>query len=284
MTWKTLGSLFTGAVLGIAAMNLVPRSPAGAPPALAKENPQYRSLDANLYVQSSAEYRACCLQAYNLAKLRLAEKVARLAPRKEGDKPVAVVLDLDETVFDNSGYQAMIARSGLGFNQVLFDGWEASQGHLVEAVPGALEFLAFAKEKGVAPCYISNRMNVSKCHEVLMRMGIDVPDAQLKLSTGKSDKTERRNAILKDFEVLLHVGDNLRDFQEDFRFVQGIETMAIADAQAQITVRNKAIDDHAAKFGREYIILPNPMYGEWAKPFGRGAGDLEFLRAVNRKN
>jgi 5'-nucleotidase (lipoprotein e(P4) family) len=281
MTWKTLGSLFTGAALGITAMNFAPRTTAEAPPALAKEDPQYRSLDANLYVQASAEYRACCLQAYNLAKVRLVEK---LAQRKDGAKPAAVVLDLDETVFDNSGYQAMIARSGLGFDLRLFDWWEATQGDLVEAVPGALEFLAFAKEKGVALCYISNRSNVPKCHDVLKRMNIDVPESQLKLSMGPSEKDTRRGEIKKDFDVLLYVGDNLRDFEDYFRYEKDIEKLTIPDARTRIPLRNKVVDDNAAKFGSDWIILPNPMYGEWTKPFGRGTADLEFLRPVKKKS
>src|SRR5215218_2026064 len=64
------------------------------------EDPPHRSLDANLWMQSSAEYRACCLQAYNLARRRLIEKLAAEPPGRWA-KPPAVVLDLDETVLDN---------------------------------------------------------------------------------------------------------------------------------------------------------------------------------------
>ena len=66
-------------------------------PAIAKEDPPYRGLDANLYMQTSAEYRASCLQTHHWADRLVAE---RLASRSATEKPVAVVFDLDEGVQD----------------------------------------------------------------------------------------------------------------------------------------------------------------------------------------
>ena len=79
---------------------------ASAPLALATDNPIGRNLDASLYMQTSAEYRAACYQAYRLASLRLNEYLA--APKNPLDP--AVVMDLDETVLDNGGFQAMMIR------------------------------------------------------------------------------------------------------------------------------------------------------------------------------
>src|SRR5262249_39410565 len=74
-------------------------------PRAAPDNPATRNLDASLWVQTSAEYAACCRQTYQLAWKRLQERLAERAKATEGDtKRSAVVLDLDETVLDNSPY------------------------------------------------------------------------------------------------------------------------------------------------------------------------------------
>jgi 5'-nucleotidase (lipoprotein e(P4) family) len=282
MPLKSLLLLFVGAGVGSLAVGLTQRSTAEAPLAFAKEDPAFRSLDANLYQQASAEYRACCIQAYNLAERRLAEKMT-------GDpaypKPQAVILDLDETVFDNSGFQAMSARSGLNFDMRLWDIWQEKNADDVGLVPGAKEFLAFAKAKGVAICFITNRDEKYRagCKAVLERHGLSVPDDQLLLAGKTSDKTERRVAIAGKFTVLMLIGDNLRDFDDVFRYEKGVDKKPVPEAIVAIAARDKLVDDNKAKFGGDWIILPNPMYGEWQKPFGRGAVDLEFLRPVRKQ-
>ena len=70
-------------------------------------------------MQSAAEYRACCYQASNLALFRLKEAVA-----KKPEGKLAVVADLDETILDNAGFQAMQLRSNLAYDQRLWEIWE----------------------------------------------------------------------------------------------------------------------------------------------------------------
>src|SRR5579884_2044756 len=87
--------LSIGIALPLAAQAPVAPRPdvaAAAPAAFAPEVPAYRGLDANLYMQTAAEYRACCYQAYNLAARRLREALDRTKP---GGKKPAVILDLD---------------------------------------------------------------------------------------------------------------------------------------------------------------------------------------------
>ena len=273
---KTSLTLLSGAVFGVLAANLFRPVAADAPKAFAREEPIYRSLDANLAVQTSAEYRACCLQAYNLATCRLNEKLA--GDPKFPNRP-AVILDLDETVFDNSGFQAVMARSGLTFDQRLFDWWEDSQGAEVELVPGALDFIQAAKAKKVEICYITNRRNHTKTMDVLVRLGLEVPADQLKVNTEKksSNKQKRRDEVAEKFTVVMLVGDNLRDFDEVFKFP---DPELMVPAAKSIPARAEAVDKNKAKFGVDWIILPNPMYGEWMKPFGHGTADLDFLRPV----
>jgi acid phosphatase len=250
--------------------------PAQAPAAFKPEEPAYRGLDANLFMQTAAEYRACCYQAYNLATARLKEECA--AHKDRGNK-LAVVMDLDETVLDNAGFQAMQLRSNLAYDQRLWDTWEEKHGDLVGLLPGAREFILEAGKLGVAVVYISNRNDKyrDQSKAILKRLGIAVGhDSLLKLATTTSDKTERRKEAERDFTVLLYVGDNLRDFDEKYR-CRKLETRSPDELEKAVRERNDRVDESRAEWGRKWIILPNPAYGEWMKPLGSGKGDLDRL-------
>ena len=234
---------------------------------VAKEEPAYRSLDANLFMQTSAEYRAACYQAFALAELRLGEK---LKAKPAGGKPAAVVLDLDETVLDNGAFQAAQIQGQFGYDQARWNDYEKNGAATVRLVPGAKEFLLAAQKLGVAWAFISNRGEANRdgTKAVLALHGLGVPENQLLLATTTSDKTARRATAAEAFDVLLYCGDNLRDFDEGFKFdkVKGIDgRKAVADA-------------HRAKFGAEWIVLPNPAYGEWAKALAGTKKDAELLK------
>jgi len=245
-----------------------------APPRYEAEEPANRNLDASLYMQTAAEYRACCLQAYNLATFRLKEALAQQNKGK-----LAVVMDLDETAVDNSGFQAMQLRSGLAYDQRLWDAWEEQGFDKVGLVPGAKEFILEARKLGVAVVYISNRNEKfrEQTKKALTRLGIAAEsDSLLKLSTGTSDKTARRQEAERDYTVLLYVGDNLRDFDEALRCSK-IENETPQELERAIKARKDAVDKQAAIWGQKWIILPNPAYGEWTKPLERGRGDFDRL-------
>src|SRR5262245_55231501 len=86
--------------------------PAGA--ALAEDAPANDTLNAVLWMQRSVEYKANTLGAYALAQIRLdqalADKNWTAAPAEQKgayqDLPPAIIMDADETILDNSGYQA----------------------------------------------------------------------------------------------------------------------------------------------------------------------------------
>jgi len=241
------------------------------------EDPPGRSLDANLFVQTSAEYRACCLQAYNLASLRLAAAVAKsTAP----PNTLAVVLDLDETVLDNGAFQSMMIRSRLAYDQRLWDLWESEHWDKWELVPGAKEFILEAQKAGVHVVYISNRNEKFRpqTKQGLERLGLPLVDeAHLKLASDTSDKTARRTEAEKAHTVVLHVGDNLRDFDEAFRAPKLAADADAAAVAAAIRHRKDAVDRHAKDWGDRWIVIPNPIYGEWMKPLDRGLRDVDQL-------
>jgi len=256
-----------------------------------KEEPVHRSLDANLWMQTSAEYRACCYQAYNLARRRLNEKL-RDVPAGGWAKPPAVVLDLDETVFDNSAFMTRLARNGLTYDQKTWDDFEKSGYNDVRLVAGAKEFLDEAKRLGVRIAYISNRSQKQELRDgtlnALELLGIEVAGRDLLCAEETSDKTARRAEVEKRYTVLLYLGDNLRDFHDgDFRSTidnsrPGKGSDDLANIRGSIEKRASAVDRCADLFGREWIIFPNPSYGEWMKVAGRGDKDKELLMGQPR--
>jgi len=249
-----------------------------APPAFKAEEPPYRGLDANLYMRTAAEYRACCLQAFNIATERLTDEVEKLSGRR-----AAVILDLDETVLDNSGFQAAQTRSNLAYDQRLWDLWEASDGDRVALIPGAKEFIDTVERLGVTPIYISNRnaRYFEETKRVLARLQLPLKDEScLKLADARtgSDKTSRRAEVEMKFSVVLLIGDNLRDFDETFRCDGDlVKTGKFDDV---IDARFREVEKRREDLGRRFIILPNPAYGEWNRVLGHGFADLDRLAPV----
>ena len=77
-----------------------------------KTNPNLNNV---LWVQTAAEYQASCNQVYNSALLNIETAIAdsrwtAALEQKENfqELPPAVIFDVDETVLDNSPYQAQL--------------------------------------------------------------------------------------------------------------------------------------------------------------------------------
>jgi len=247
---------------------------------VAMEVPQYRGLDSNLYMQTSAEYRACCLQAYRWAKRVIHDKViSRVAKESldpQAEKPPAVVLDLDETVLDNRQFQTRQIREGWAYNTDYWAQWEADGSNEVGVIPGAVEFIQHLQTLGIQPVYITNR-NVRSQEQTLAaleRFGISVPTELLLCADAntKSNKDSRRQLIREKFDVLMFVGDNLRDFDNMFK-----DDESLVDSGLRIDARNAKVDQQASKFGTDWILLPNPAYGEWQKPLEKGVDAAKQL-------
>ncbi len=263
---------------GMVAARSAPAQTAGplvAPAPIRTEDPSARGLDANLYMQTSAEYRACCYQAYNLATSRLKPALATLAA---GARP-AVIMDLDETVFDNAGYQSTQIRKNLAFDQRSWDLWEEKYPDEVRLIPGAREFIQAAESLGYTVIHVSNRKEKyrAQARRALDRLGIPVKgDHQIRLTTDTSDKTKRRQEVERDYAVLLLVGDNLRDFDEQFKAAT-LKEKTPAAVEGVIQARKAIVDANRAAWGDRWVIIPNPAYGEWTRPLGLGQGDLDRL-------
>jgi 5'-nucleotidase (lipoprotein e(P4) family) len=211
---------------------------------------------AVLYTQKAAEYRALTYQAFNIARLRLDEDLdkrnAKKLPKSERKMPRAIVVDIDETVLDNSPAQAFGIKTNTPYNSKDWYAW--SNMRKAKAVPGALEFLNYAVSKGVKVYYVSNRDEVNEKQATLdnlKSLGFrEVSDDDLLLRTSESSKDARRAVVTARYRLVMLIGDNLDDFTSAF------ERKSVADRFAE-TDRVKDL------WGRKFIVLPNAMYGTW---------------------
>lgn len=244
-------------------------------------NPQERVLDANLYMQTSAEYRAVCVQTYNWATERLTQKLANL---DDSTKPPAVIMDLDETVIDNAGFQSYIDREKLTYSDQLWEKWESGYPTEVRLIPGSRSFIERAEAMGVTVIYLSNRLTKHKESTIkaLTHVGLSTEgiDQRLLLKEDSSNKTKRRATAAENYRIVMLVGDNLRDFSEDFVTPQK-DFKDPVNGDIAMRQRWSAVDRHAYKFGGDWIILPNPVYGEWQKLLGPDA--RKMLRPTSVK-
>lgn len=231
---------------------------------------QEQLLGANLYLASSAEYQAVCLQIYSWAKAKLASKHEHYL---KGDKkyPAVIIMDLDETVLDNSAYQKMLYEKKAEHTDALWEEYESKHADKVRAVAGAKDFIAYAEARGITVYYISNR-KVSAAQATkrsLDSLGINTENFEKRYlgREGEStNKSSRRDKVREIAEVLLYVGDNLRDFDENFAFPKFSENTTFSERLVAVDARNEKVRQARKMFGEEWIILPNPVYGEWTKP------------------
>ncbi|MDO5505277.1 MAG: HAD family acid phosphatase [Pseudoxanthomonas suwonensis] len=173
--------------------------------------------------------------------------------------PPAVILDIDETVLDNSPYQARMVLDGTEFNDLSWDQWVAEK--KARAVPGVVDFAKAAEARGVTLLYISNRaVHLREATLANLRdEGLPVKDDSVFLGMGltvegceqarESDKLCRRELAGRNYRVLMQFGDQLGDF------------VRIPDNSIQ--GRGAILDEYRDWFGERWWVLPNPTYGSW---------------------
>jgi 5'-nucleotidase (lipoprotein e(P4) family) len=203
-------------------------------------------LFASLFQQQAAEYKALCFQAFNFAKLRI-----DLSINNNSGKPKAIITDIDETILDNSAYDVKQVLQGKDYEPASWSQW-TSLG-IADTVPGAPSFLHYAASRGITIFYITNRDEAERAGTLSNLKKYNLPNADnehLVLKQGISSKEGRRQEILKNYDVVLLMGDNLADFSELY------DKRSVED-------RNLVTRQLAAEFGNRFIILPNPVYGDW---------------------
>lgn len=200
----------------------------------------------SLYQQKAAEYRALCLQAFNIARLRVDESLL-----KTPGKPKAIITDIDETILDNSAYEVHQTLQGKDYESASWSEWISMSD--ADTVPGAAAFLKYAASKGVTIFYITNRLEKERQGTLLNLQKFNLPNADnahLFVRQEVSSKEARRQNVAATHDVVLLLGDNLVDFSAMFD-------------KKPLDERRQNTDEFAAEFGKKFIVIPNPVYGDW---------------------
>ena len=205
---------------------------------------------AILWQQSSGEHRALCYQAYALARMLLDRDLRNHRVRMRR----AIIVDLDETIIDTSTYEVMNVKQRTNYPEGWVEWMNRAQ---ATAIPGAVEFLNYANTRGVRIFYVTNRKPVGKegTAQNLKKLGFPaVNDETLLMRDDPAieSKTARRKAIAAKYHVVLLMGDDLNDFDDVF------------EKSRSVASRIEAADRNKSRFGTRFVVLPNPMYGNWA--------------------
>ena len=223
---------------------------------------QEQSMLAVLFAQTSPEYAANNIQTYKMAAANidkaLKDKGWTAALEQKGNfdnKPAAIILDVDETVLDNSAFQARAIINGFSYPT----GWiEWGNEANAPAVAGVKEFLNYADSKGVSIFYVTNRVAELKeaTKDNIIKLGLPfnqtiTPRMMKGENNWGSDKTSRRQLISEDYRIILMAGDQITDFIS-------LEESAVS-IQKRLELSNKYSDE----WGTKWFMITNPMYGKW---------------------
>jgi 5'-nucleotidase (lipoprotein e(P4) family) len=264
---------------------------AGAAAAQAQPLAQREQLNAVVWQQRSTEYRGNALQAWRhatgrLPNLRTNGLTASLEQRAAGgfrNKPVAVVLDVDETVLDNTPFNANLLREGRGFDLRDWDQWVREA--RAAAVPGAREFVQRARTLGFRVVFVTNRNCNREAGYDAQGRALDCPQkaatlANLEAALGSrpaaadlllrdeqqgrddSDKRARRIEVARTHRIALAAGDDLNDFIRAADYVAAEHSVF-----------------WGANNGGLWVALPNPIYGSWERGIESVAQKYAALQA-----
>ncbi|HKE49533.1 MAG TPA: HAD family acid phosphatase [Rhodanobacteraceae bacterium] len=246
-----------------------PPAPAPSAPPAASGPAANDNLNAVLWTQTAIEHDLIYREVFRNAgeKLRVAlkdpkwdalPKADRKTPLAKTLKP-AVIVDIDETVLDNSPYQARLVAEGKPYDEFTWAAWCREK--QAKPLPGALEFAQAAAKQGVTVFYLSNRAQdlndatlenlrsagfpIAAGETVFLGLGTVVEGCE----QNGSEKGCRRQLVGRTHRVLMQLGDQIGDF---------VDVLAnTADG------RRAAIDPYAAWIGERWFVLPNPTYGAW---------------------
>jgi acid phosphatase len=191
-----------------------------------------------------------------------------------------LILDLDETVLDNSPFEVEAMKAGVDadWSTQLSRIWAQWINRGAEqAVPGAVEFIRYAQGRGVHVFFVSNRScptNGQACRrkavtqKSLARLGIEANlDTDLLFSGEQGwtdEKSARRARIAEGYRVLMLFGDDFADFLPDVR----------DPAKSDVEKRRLAAVNFGEFWGNRWFMLPNPAYGSWVSMLGKNKCSL----------
>jgi 5'-nucleotidase (lipoprotein e(P4) family) len=225
------------------------------------ESEQNDGLNGTLWLQTSVEYKTTAMSVYagatRLLDAAIGDHNWTAALEQDGNystKPPAVILDVDETVLDNSAYQAWVVAEKTHYSSKT---WAAFVHDMISTpTPGALEFTKAAAARGVEIFYVSNRKAPEEdpTIENLKKFGFPYADEKHVMLRGEveewgSNKTPRRAAVTEDYRVIMQFGDNFGDFTDEI--------------DGSIIERLEVMEKYGNYWGERWFMLPNPSYGSW---------------------
>jgi 5'-nucleotidase (lipoprotein e(P4) family) len=241
---------------------------------------QYNNtIDALVYDQTAAEDYALYLQCFALAKMRLDAEIAKRQAAGENAASFYLVTDCDETILDNSAYNAWLIQTGRDFHDDAWRRWcKAKQ---ATVTPGALEFLTYAAGLGVTICYVSSRFEDTRTETKanLQDLGFPLADASTTAETSQlflagmtingalTKKKEQFAWLAQRFGCtpLVQLGDNLSDHDAD-RY----------SSKVRYDQRAANAEQDKARWGFDWIAFPNSVYGAWRQSLKLKSGGVDF--------
>lgn len=240
--------------------------------------PVHPTLQATLWVQNAVEFDALASMSYQTAETKLREALMDKSWTAEltqvdtdiQELPPAIVLDIDETVLDNSPYQARMVQKGSGYDPVEWEKWVLEAN--ADAISGAVNFTIRAADEGITVIYLSNReANTEEAtRRNLQALGFPISDEtdvvllKNELPEWTSSKVERRKHVASNYRILMLFGDDFNDF---------LPAKNISEKE-----RDNLLETYRTNFGVKWFILPNPIYGSWDQAlynFERNLSDEE---------
>lgn len=225
------------------------------------------NLNAVVWMQTAVEFRLIAGQAWRGALVQLDKAIKTpgwdALPKDERATPAAglppaIIVDVDETMLDNTPYQARLVRDGKAYDEFTWAQWVKEEA--ARPVPGALEFARAAAARGVTIYYITNRAEDLTAATVanLRKAGFPLASDDQVLGLGVvvdgcesegSEKACRRQLVGRTHRVLMQFGDQLGDFVN-----------VVANNPAG---REQAVRPYLGWVGERWFVLPNPSYGSW---------------------
>jgi 5'-nucleotidase (lipoprotein e(P4) family) len=217
-----------------------------------------------LWVQSAAEFQAASLQTYGLARKALDEALAdpsRIGALEEDqnhpEQPPALIVDGDETIFDNTAFEARMIQAHKTYDAAAWKQWVGESA--AKAMPGVTQFLDYARSRGVIIFYVTNRDEDERAgtRRNIERLGLPLADPK------QSDKSGRRREVAETYRIVMLIGDDMNDFA-DLRSASRQE-------------REAMVKKMASWWGTRWFLVPNPMYGSFERAaIGSGGTPCEI--------
>ena len=254
----------------------------------------HEKLNAALWLQTSPEYKMCASQAFRWAEKLLDEALVTpywtAALEQEGDYknlPPAIIVDVDETVLDNSPFEARAAQKVMDFDGDAWTLWVKSRE--CEALEGAKEFITHARKSKVKVFYVTNRsLKLPTFKNIRTHLDEEVLLSEV-LAKDKdrgwgSNKLTRRAFVAKKYRVLLLIGDDYNDFA----WLGTTKKTKTGTEDIKPTVKERMENALLYKkyWGRRWLIIPNPLYGSFEKAsraYDKGLEDLKDEIKVKKK-